>query len=220
MKKIKIIFLSLLCFTLLTTTYAKMSEKHELPKTQIIIVGIVHQPTKNFKVNDVVNILKRVQPDVILLEYPISAYTTKPLPKLFKTFTGIETWNSFYGAMKYLQNHKDTAYRYFDISGRQKFYKENDFFALESNWNKILNEQYSMNNFNEEAKQALKKENIIFHAVNYFQQEYPRVINSTACYGISKLKRSIIVNTRISSIGNIKYISIAVSSSSSSLQAA
>ena len=29
-----------------------------------------------------------------------------------------------------------------------------------------------------------------------------------------------IVNTRISSIGNIKYISIAVSSSSSSLQAA
>ena len=39
-------------------------------------------------------------------------------------------------------------------------------------------------------------------------------------FGKDKMFRFDIVNTRISSIGNIKYISIAVSSSSSSLQAA
>jgi pheromone shutdown protein TraB len=43
--------------------------------TEIVVVGTVHTATEKYSVQDLVRILQRVRPDVILFEYPADMMT-------------------------------------------------------------------------------------------------------------------------------------------------
>ena len=100
-------FLALLCIGLLSCSCAPK-------RTELVLLGTVHQPIKNFTPDSLYNILVKIKPDLILFEVDSSFFT--------KEFQFKKTWesNENIATVKYMNNF-DVDVRPYEFTGRNEY---------------------------------------------------------------------------------------------------
>jgi vacuolar-type H+-ATPase subunit E/Vma4 len=168
-----------------------------LPKTEIIIFGTVHEVRENFDIEDGLNILEQVKPDVILLELPISDPVEK-FPEIVRKTK--DPTQLLEGRMikKYLDKNPSVPLRYFDIENRNKYYIENRSDEQEQAFQKKL-EELVTNSDSDDSGHLVEEEMIklvyLFNFDNILREEYPRAINSTIADSIYATKHRYLFST-------------------------
>jgi hypothetical protein len=144
--------------------------------TEIVLVGTVHSPTTKFTEGTLIDILRRVNPDLVLLELDPSFFDGSfALPEKYQNIS--------------LENKAVTAYlktagarlRPFDIEGRNKFYQEHDYFKRELSLNQELSRLYAAGRLSAEAKLLFEGLTALAAVRDSCGAERPEVINSSAC---------------------------------------
>lgn len=96
---------------------AQINDKKQ--KTEIIIIGTVHFPTKQINSDTIYSVLENLKPDIILMESDISNFNSDFTFK--KTYDENE-WNAI---VKYRANHKNTLFRPMEFEGRNTYRAQN-----------------------------------------------------------------------------------------------
>jgi len=99
--------------------------------TKVYIVGTAHEERKYINPDTLENLLSKLQPDVFLSELD-STFFTKEFNYDLKKYPDLLSTNENISSYRYKQQHPEMALRPFDISGRNEFYRQNDYFAKES----------------------------------------------------------------------------------------
>lgn len=83
------------------------------PKSNIVLIGTVHQPIEHFNADSLYTILEKVSPDLILFEVDSSFFT--------EDFKFIKTWdsNENIAVVRYMETHK-VDIRPYDFTGRNE----------------------------------------------------------------------------------------------------
>lgn len=144
--------------------------------SEIVLVGTVHTPTRNFREETLVRILERIKPDLILLELDPSFFdSTSTLAKQYERIS--------------LESAAATAYaktggvklRPYDIAGRNKFYQENDYFSREAKLSQEVGRLHASGQLVPEAKLLFETLLSLSAVRDACGTETLEVINSSAC---------------------------------------
>jgi pheromone shutdown protein TraB len=153
-----------------------LARGQEINRTEIVVIGTVHSPTPKFTEETLVNILRKVGPDLILLELDPSFFDSSfVLPEQYQNIS--------------LENKAVIAYgkttsvklRPFDIEGRNKFYQEHDYFKRELSLNQEISRMYGTGQLPLEAKLLFEGLMALAAVRDSCGAESPEVINSSAC---------------------------------------
>jgi hypothetical protein len=145
-------------------------------KTEVVVIGTVHEPTASFREETLTGILARVKPDLILLELDPSFFdSTSTLLSQYERVS-LETRS----AVAYARSAGIKLLPY-DIEGRNKFYQQNDYFGREVRLNQEVSRLHAAGQLSPEARalvEALRSTAAVRDACG---MERPEVINSVAC---------------------------------------
>jgi hypothetical protein len=117
-------------------------------KTEIIIIGTVHKETQNFHIQDLVSILNKVKPDVILFEFPADMMTPS-----FEFKTVMKDSLEQQAVLEYVKK-TGAKIRPYDIEGRNAFLERADYFAQQSRCNQELTGLANKKKLNSEAQKV------------------------------------------------------------------
>jgi hypothetical protein len=145
-------------------------------RAEIVVVGTVHSPTPRFNEATLVAILRRVNPDLILLELDPSFFDGAFALREKYRDVSLESK----AAAAYA---KDAAVRLrpFDIEGRNRFYQEHDYFKRELSLNREIGRMYGGGLLPPEAKLLFESLAALAAVRDSCGAERPEVINSSAC---------------------------------------
>lgn len=101
--------------------------------TEIVIVGTVHAATPKYSVQDLVRILQKVRPDVILFEYPADMMTPA-----FEFKSMAKDSLEQQAVLEYVKQ-TGAKIRPYDVDGRNAFYERANYFARQRQGNQELN---------------------------------------------------------------------------------
>ena len=99
--------------------FCKAQVKNKTQKSELIIIGTVHFPTKQINKDTIYSVLENIKPDIILMESDSTNFNSDFSFK--KTYDENE-WNAI---VKYRENHKNTVFRPIEFEGRNKYRKQN-----------------------------------------------------------------------------------------------
>lgn len=107
-------------------------------RTELVLLGTVHQPVQNFTPDSLYNILVKIKPDLILFEVDSSFFT--------KEFEFKKTWesNENIATVKYMNNF-DVDVRPYEFTGRNEYRKKIGSRPTDSKASKLLDSLYSNN---------------------------------------------------------------------------
>jgi hypothetical protein len=168
----KYILISLIIF--LVSIHSAFSSNNDT--TSIVILGTVHNRTEKFTDDSLLNIIKRVNPDLILMELDSSFFTQSMSIK--PEFQKISLENTV--LTEYLKSYK-VLVRPYDIEGRNKIYNDNNYFKQQKELSKALNKAKQEDLMQGEARILLDAVKRFDNITDAFATDYPNVINSSAC---------------------------------------
>lgn len=145
-------------------------------KTEIVVLGTVHHPTANYPQEKLESILKKIEPDLLLMEFDKSFFD--------ESFAILDKWKNVSMETKAVFSYLKTTkvlLRPYDIEGRNLFYAKHDYFNRETAMNKAMSGLYGQNNLVPEAKAILESLFAVANIRDACGQERPEVINSGAC---------------------------------------
>jgi hypothetical protein len=116
--------------------------------TKVYVVGTAHEEKKYIHPGTLENILTRLQPDVFLSELD-STFFTKEFDYDLEKYPDLISTNENISSYSYKQKHPEMALRPFDISGRNEFYRQNDYFTKEKG---LFNDLFQMKENDEFSK--------------------------------------------------------------------
>jgi hypothetical protein len=111
--RITSIMISCLLLLFVLSYFGKADEQ----KTEIVIIGTPHAETESFRIQDFVEILNKVKPDVILFELPAERMTSSYEFKIIQ-----EDSLPQQAVLEYVKQ-TDAKIRSYDIEGRDAFYQ-------------------------------------------------------------------------------------------------
>lgn len=183
---------SILLFIILL--FPVLSFPQKSPKTEIIILGTVHNPTEHYSRDTLFSILEQLKPNVILFEHPVSWSTDKFSEKVKKfNIAGLEGVTT----LKYLEENPSVLLKYFDIANRDEYYKETNYFEDERNFSKQLWKLKEDNKLGSLAKSLLEQTIIVIKIRNVIAKSNPRIINSATSDSVISLKQEYVRNNII-----------------------
>lgn len=145
-------------------------------RTEIVVVGTVHSPTAKFTEETLVAILRRVNPELVLLELDPSFFDSSfALPEKYRNISLESKAAVAYGSAAAVK------LRPFDIEGRNKFYQEHDYFKRELSLNREIGRMYGAGQLSPEAKLLFEGLRALAAVRDSCGAERPEVINSSAC---------------------------------------
>lgn len=162
---------SILCACLLSSLLLLCSEVIAEQKTEIVIIGTVHEETENFRIQDLVGILKRVKPDVILFELPAEMMT--PSYEFKETLNSLEQ-----GAVIEYVRISGANIRPYDIDGRNAFYQRTNYFERSRQCNDELDVQINKKKMSPEAQKIVDSLLAANARLNAIEMSDPMTINS------------------------------------------
>ncbi|HVG28232.1 MAG TPA: hypothetical protein VM864_00790 [Pyrinomonadaceae bacterium] len=164
-----------LCSVLAPGNPLPQVEKSE-PQTEVVVISTVHNDTAYFKAETLVSILKKVNPDLLLLEFDSSFFDSS-----FSLLDKYQAVSLESRAATTLQGVSKVKVRPYDIEGRNKFYAEPDYFKREGELNRELHRLYGSNGLSAEAKLLFETLLSLSAIRDSCGAERPEVINSSAC---------------------------------------
>ena len=142
----------------------------------IVVVGTVHNKTDNFTVQGLYDIIERVKPDLILVELDSSFFT--PLMSIKPESVRISLENET--VAKYQEAH-GTPIRPYDIEGRNKIYQNHNYFNLQRDLSKALDQAVQDSLLRGENAMLLEAIDRFDGIGRSFGKESPKLINSNPC---------------------------------------
>lgn len=186
-------------YFILPLTVIFISGKTALSKPQsrseIIIIGTVHNPTPNFTAEKLNEILKKVNPDLILAELDSSFFDDR-----FNLLEQYRNASMETGVISAYRAKFSLNLRPYDIEGRNKFYQEQNYFSTELNLYRTLNKLYKSGRLLPEAKLYYEAQIAMAAIRDACLSQTPEIINSTVCdvavekkqfYGFKGMKKII-----------------------------
>jgi hypothetical protein len=144
--------------------------------TTIVVVGTVHNKTDNFTVRTLCDIMERVKPDLILVELDSSFLT--PSMSIKPEFLRISLENE---AVAQYQKDHGVPIRPYDIEGRNKIYQSHNYFKLQQDLSKALNQAFHDNLLTGESAIVLEAIDRFDDIGRSFGSESARILNSNPC---------------------------------------
>ncbi|MCZ2222547.1 MAG: hypothetical protein LC122_02840 [Chitinophagales bacterium] len=120
-------------------------------KTEIIVIGNIHQAVPNYNSDTIVNILNKVQPDYLLQELDSSFFTQD-----FK-FKEKASENEGIASEKYISKNPQTQMRPFEFEGRNEYRKINGFNPTEHLAISLLDSLYKKNLLTKQQNKIYKQ---------------------------------------------------------------
>lgn len=194
---------SLLMITLCLSTFFSYAQgNNNKQKTEIIIIGTVHFPTKNITADTIYKVLENEKPDMILMESDMTNFNSDFSFK--KTYDENE-WNAI---LNYKKNFKNTLFRPIEFEGRNDYRRQNGIQNTDPVWNEI-NVLDSLNTLSAKHKKIWKRFIELADALNELDNSSLKEINSNATanlvserqfYQYQKLKEIVDENTEFSKL--------------------
>ena len=170
------LYASLVALALLGSNSSVVRGQEGDKRTEVTVIGTVHGPTARFTEGTLIDILKRVQPDLILLELDPSFFDGSfVLPEKYQGITLETKAVTAYGKLAAVK------LRPFDIEGRNKFYQEHDYFKHELSLNQEINRMHGAGQLSPEARLIFEGLLALAAVRDACGAERPEVINSSAC---------------------------------------
>jgi len=175
--------LSMLAVVLLGTGCASDPEGPVRPrKTEVVVIGTVHRATEAYDEKVLYSILEELRPGVILTELPPSFYNDD---YTLKDFEGGSIEPKV--ARRYAARN-GTALRPYDIAGRNRFYREQDWFDRSRAFTKELGELYRAKALSPVGMLHAEKLYTGYNIRDAFADQSPRFLNSYAFDRIERIK--------------------------------
>jgi hypothetical protein len=144
--------------------------------TNIVVFGTVHSKTNYYDVQIICNIIKKVNPDLILVELDSSFFTSDMAVK--PEFENISLENK---AVSDYIKEIFVPIRPYDIEGRNKIYEKQNYFKLQKDLSAELNRAVQDSLLDSKSYILLDAVYRFDDIAKSFYSESPGVINSSAC---------------------------------------
>lgn len=188
-------YFSLFISVILVSCAIQKNENKELKKTELYIIGTVHETT-NFENSDtLINILNKIKPNVVLIELDSSFFTNKfdfdiqKYPDILRTNENNATYT-------YKKSHKIDI-RPFDISGRNEFYKKTNFFTTQSKMFSEISALYDKGKLNECSKNNFDLIGFTLNLTNGVKYNSLKELNSLPAQKLTELRQKIVYDKTI-----------------------
>jgi pheromone shutdown protein TraB len=145
-------------------------------KTELCIIGAVHHDTNRYCSDDIVNMLKSIKPDIILLEL-YSKYMDKNY-NIALSRDILNNWQEFKAVVEYKNINKNVQFRPFDLKGRNEIYKEVGYLDTQREVEAAMEKLYKENKLTDECKFYYELWIKLFEAKLAMVKETPQVVNS------------------------------------------
>jgi hypothetical protein len=141
-------------------------------KTEIIVIGNIHQPVPNYNSDTIITILNKIKPDFLLQEidssYFNSDFTFKDPPKE----------NEGLASVKYILKNPKTQMRPFDFDRRNEYRKIHGFNPTEGLAIKLLDSLYKENKLSSRQAKIYKKYNDLLEPLKIAASKNPKSFNN------------------------------------------
>lgn len=141
-------------------------------KTEIIIIGNIHQPVPNYNSDTIVTILEKIKPDFLLHEIDSSFFNSD------FTFKDPPQENEGLASVKYISRNPQTQMRPFDFEGRNEYRKINGFNPTEGLAIKLLDSLYKENKLSNREARIYKKYNDLLEPLKIAASKNPKSFNN------------------------------------------
>ena len=200
--------LLLLIPTILIISCKQKTDKKELEndtKTEIFIVGTSHNPTNYQNSDTLYNILKKIKPDLILVELDTSLLTTD---YKFDTINFPDILNTCENQAIYkYRKQNNVKLRPFDINGRNDFYEKNDFFSNQSKMYSEITELYEKKQLDSVSTRDFELISSTLDLTNSVKYRNLSELNSDVALKLTELRQKILYDLTIEIINNLTFAS-------------
>jgi len=179
-------------------------EDENFKKTELYIIGTIHNPTDIINSDTLFNILKKIKPDLILVELDSSFFTkdfnfdTIKYPDLLST-------NENISINKYKQFYK-TDVRPFDITGRNDFYRKYNFFTTQSKMYSAISKLYDNGKLDSSCAADFELISFTLDLTNKVKYRSLSELNSDVSIKLTKIRQKILYDKTISIVKRTKSL--------------
>jgi hypothetical protein len=145
-------------------------------KTELCIIGTVHHDTTKYSSNDLVNMLKSINPNIILLEL-YSKFMNENYDITIDREI-LNKWQELKAAVEYKNVNSNVLFRPFDLEGRNELYKELGYLETQRGVETAMEKLYKENKLSDECKFYYELMKNLFEAKLKMVNETPHVVNS------------------------------------------
>ena len=173
-------------------------------KTELCIVGTVHNPRSYFDSDTVYRILCRLEADVVLMELD-SAFFDRDFRFDLERFPDLLSTNENIGAHRY-QTERGALLRPFDVSGRNAWYREHRYFERQdSMWLDVL-ACYRKGRLDKRAQEDV---DLVLQVMDYNGMKFAsaRDMNSSMTMGYLSLREQILYSKLLSVVEHTESLS-------------
>ena len=117
----------------------------------LIIIGTVHEPMPNFNADSLLNILEKLNPDILLQEVD-SSFLTKD----FK-YKSVWNENEVMATVRYVDKHPETLIRPFEFEGRNSYKSQRGISQAETPADKLLDSLFGTNELSRRHKKIVER---------------------------------------------------------------
>lgn len=142
-------------------------------KTEVIVIGNIHQPVPNYNSDTLLTILQKLKPDFLLQEIDHSFFNAD------YTFKKPPTENEGIASVKYIQQHPKTQMRPFDFEGRNEYRKINGFNPTEGLAIKLLDSLYRQKKLTKRQARIYKTYNDLLEPLKIAASKDPVTFNNS-----------------------------------------
>jgi len=143
-------------------------------KTEIIVIGNIHQPVPNYNSDTILTILKSIKPDFLLQEIDSSFFNDD------FTFKNPPKENEGLASVQYIHSNPKTKMRPFDFEGRNEYRKLNGFNPTEGLAIKLLDSLYKKNKLTKSEAAIYKKYNDLLEPLKIAASKDAKSFNNSS----------------------------------------
>ena len=165
-------------FTVICLLFSSCTDK----RTELVLLGTVHQPIKNFTPDSLYNILVRIKPDLILVEVDSSFFTNE--------FKFNKTWdsNENIATVRYMENF-NVDVRPYEFTGRNEYRRKIGARPTDSQVLELLDSLYNTNELDTLDKRTYRKFLEVNDSLNSFAYLGAEAFNNPKTDEIAKLRQ-------------------------------
>jgi hypothetical protein len=153
--------------------------------TEIVVIGTVHQPTEAYDGKVLYAILEGLRPGVILTESPPAFYHEDYSLRDFES-SGLEI-----ATVRRYAEKNGTELRPYDIEGRNRFYREQNWFKRSRSFLKEVRRLYREEALSSAGMDSAEEMYAAYELRDAFRDQPPRVVNSQACDRVVRIKHRV-----------------------------
>jgi len=142
-------------------------------KTEIVVIGNIHQPVPNYNSDTIVSILNKIHPDFLLQEIDTSFFTPN-----FK-FKEAPRENEGLASVKYITKNPGTQMRPFDFEGRNEYRKNTGSRPTDELAVKLLDSLYNKKSLTEKQSEIYQKYKDLLEPLKVAASKSPEDFNNS-----------------------------------------